>query len=199
MQAQTSVIEPGPGDALLIVDAQVDFLPGGRLAVPAGDEVVPVLNAYLRAFGRRGLPVFATRDWHPPDHCSFREHGGPWPPHCVAHSDGARFAPLLDLPCGVTIISKAAEAQKDAYSGFEGTALDAILRAAGVRRVFVGGLATDYCVLNTVRDARRLGYAVRLLTDAIRAVDVQPGDGERAVAQMRALGAVDTTLDLIAA
>jgi len=199
MQAQTSVIEPGPGDALLIVDAQVDFLPGGRLAVPAGDEVVPVLNAYLRAFGRRGLPVFATRDWHPPDHCSFREHGGPWPPHCVAHSDGARFAPLLDLPCGVTIISKATEAQQDAYSGFEGTALDAILRAAGVRRVFVGGLATDYCVLNTVRDARRLGYAVRLLTDAIRAVDVQPGDGERAVAQMRALGAVDTTLDLIAA
>lgn len=199
MQAQTSGIEPGPGDALLIVDAQVDFLPGGRLAVPAGDEVVPVLNEYLRAFGRRGLPVFATRDWHPPDHCSFREHGGPWPPHCVAHSDGARFAPLLDLPCGVTIISKAAEAQKDAYSGFEGTALDAILRAASVRRVFVGGLATDYCVLNTVRDARRLGYAVRLLTDAIRAVDVQPGDGERAVAQMRALGAVDTTLDLIAA
>jgi nicotinamidase/pyrazinamidase len=199
MQTQTDGIEPGPGDALLIVDAQIDFLPGGRLAVPAGDEVVPVLNAYLRAFGRRGLPVFATRDWHPPDHCSFREHGGPWPPHCVAHSDGARFAPLLDLPCGVTIISKATEARKDAYSGFEGTTLDGILRAAGVRRLFVGGLATDYCVLNTVRDARRLGYAVRLLTDAIRAVDVQPGDGERAVAQMRALGAVDTTLDLIAA
>ena len=199
MQTQTGGIEPGPGDALLIVDAQIDFLPGGRLAVSAGDEVVPVLNAYLRAFGRRGLPVFATRDWHPPDHCSFREHGGPWPPHCVAHSDGARFAPLLDLPCGVTIISKATEARKDAYSGFDGTALDGILRAAGVRRLFVGGLATDYCVLNTVRDARRLGYAVRLLTDAIRAVDVQPGDGERAVAQMRALGAVDTTLDLIAA
>ena len=199
MQTQTGGIEPGPGDALLIVDAQIDFLPGGRLAVPAGDEVVPVLNAYLRAFGRRGLPVFATRDWHPPDHCSFREHGGPWPPHCVAHSDGARFAPLLDLPCGVTIISKATEARKDAYSGFEATALDGILRAAGVRRLFVGGLATDYCVLNTVRDARRLGYAVRLLTDAIRAVDVQPGDGARAVAQMRALGAVDTTLDLIAA
>ena len=199
MQTQTDGIEPGPGDALLIVDAQIDFLPGGRLAVSAGDEVVPVLNAYLRAFGRRGLPVFATRDWHPPDHCSFREHGGPWPPHCVAHSDGARFAPLLDLPCGVTIISKATEARKDAYSGFEGTALDDMLRAAGVRRLFVGGLATDYCVLNTVRDARRLGYAVRLLTDAIRAVDVQPGDGARAVAQMRALGAVDTTLDLIAA
>jgi nicotinamidase/pyrazinamidase len=199
MAAQTGGIGPGPGDALLVVDAQLDFLPGGRLAVPGGDAVVPVLNAYIAAFVRRGLPVFATRDWHPPDHCSFGERGGPWPPHCVAHSDGARFAPLLDLPCAVTIVSKATEADRDAYSGFEGTDLDRLLRAAGVRRLFVGGLATDYCVLNTVRDARRLGYEVRLLADAIRAVDVRPGDGARAIAQMRELGAADTTLDLIAA
>lgn len=199
MQTQPGRIQPGPGDALVIVDAQIDFLPGGNLAVPAGDEVVPILNGYIAAFQRRHLPVFATRDWHPPDHCSFRSRGGPWPPHCVAHSDGARFAPLLALPCEVTIVSKATEPQKDAYSGFEGTELDGILRAAGVRRLFVSGLATDYCVLNTVRDARRLGYEVWLLTDAIRAVDVQPGDGQRAIAQMRALGAQETTLDRIAA
>jgi nicotinamidase/pyrazinamidase len=178
------------GDALILVDVQYDFLPGGSLAVPRGDEVVHALNRYIALFQQRGLPVFATRDWHPPQHCSFREQGGPWPPHCIAGSDGARFAALLDLPCDVRIISKATATQTDAYSGFEGTELTELLRQAGVSRVFVGGLATDYCVLNTVRDARRFGFGAMLLADAIRAVDVAPGDGERAIAEMLGAGAV---------
>jgi nicotinamidase/pyrazinamidase len=183
-------VELRRGDALIIVDVQHDFLPGGSLAVPRGDEVVPALNRYIAAFIRHALPVIATRDWHPADHCSFQARGGPWPPHCVAGSEGARFASTLDLPRGVTLISKATTADLDAYSGFQGTELDAHLRRALASRLFVGGLATDYCVLNTVRDARRLSYEVMLLADAIRAVDVSAGDGERAMAEMRGLGAL---------
>jgi nicotinamidase/pyrazinamidase len=187
------------GDALILVDIQLDFLPGGSLAVPHGDEVVPALNHYIAVFRRLTFPVAATRDWHPPDHCSFKEQGGPWPPHCVAGSDGARFAPLLDLPCEARIVSKATARDKDAYSGFEGTDLDDWLKRAGVARVFVGGLATDYCVLNTVRDALRLGYATFLLLDAVRAVEVNAGDGERAIAEMRRLGATVIDFTAIAA
>ena len=187
------------GDALILVDVQLDFLPGGSLAVPHGDEVVPALNRYIAAFRRLTFPVVATRDWHPPDHCSFRSQGGPWPPHCVAGTDGARFAPLLDIPCETRIVSKATTRDKDAYSGFEDTDLDDWLKRAGARRLFVGGLATDYCVLNTVRDARRLGYGVFLLLDAVRAVDVAAGDGERAIGEMRRLGAVPIVFDRLAA
>jgi nicotinamidase/pyrazinamidase len=187
------------GDALILVDVQLDFLPGGSLAVPHADEVVPVLNRYLAVFRRLTLPVVATRDWHPPDHCSFRPQGGPWPPHCVAGTDGARFAPRLDLPRDVHIVSKATARDKDAYSGFEGTDLDDRLKRLAVTRLFVGGLATDYCVLNTVRDALRLGYATFLLVDAVRAVDVAPGDGVRAIEQMRRLGASDLSFDRIVA
>jgi len=186
--------QPQPGDALLIVDVQNDFLPGGSLAVLHGDKVVPALNRYIGTFEAQGLPVYATRDWHPERHCSFRAQGGPWPPHCIAHTRGAEFAPALRLPPAATVISKATSADRDAYSGFEGTDLDQRLRATGVRRLFVGGLATDYCVLNTVRDALQLGYEVLLLTDAIRAVDVQPGDGQRAEDEMTRLGAQPFTL-----
>jgi nicotinamidase/pyrazinamidase len=179
---------PQVGDALLIVDVQNDFLPGGSLVVPEGDAVVPVLNRYLALFVRSKLPVYASRDWHPPHHCSFREQGGPWPPHCVAGTPGAAFAPNLVLPPDTTVISKADTPERDAYSAFAGTDLDARLNAAGVKRLFVGGLATDYCVLNTVKDARALGYAVVLLGDAVRAVDASPGDGGRALQEMRRLG-----------
>ncbi len=192
-------LQPQPGDALLIVDMQNDFLPGGSLAVPRGDEVVPVLNSYLKLFTSRNLPIYATRDWHPEQHCSFKAQGGSWPPHCVQGTRGAEFAAALQLPPSTVIISKATTVEQDAYSGFEGTNLDQQLHAANVHRLFIGGLATDYCVLSTVRDALKLGYRVLLLADAIRAVDVQPGDGQRAEQEMFGLGAQRITLEGIAA
>ncbi len=199
MAVATEKVTLARGDALIVVDVQNDFLPGGSLAVPDGDAVVPVLNRYAAAFAAGRFPVYATRDWHPSNHRSFKAQGGPWPPHCVADTNGAAFAPGLKLPAQTTVISKATTADKDAYSGFEGTDLDARLRAQGVKRVFVGGLATDYCVLNTVRDARKLGYDVMLLTDAIRAVNVKPDDGKRAEEEMSRLGARPFTLTALAA
>jgi nicotinamidase/pyrazinamidase len=182
------------GDALLVVDVQNDFLPGGSLAVPGGDEVIPVLNHYLVTFEAHGLPIFATRDWHPPDHCSFHAQGGPWPIHCVAGTQGAEFAPGLQLPLSTSVISKATSSEQDAYSGFEGTELDSQLRRAGVKRLFVGGLATDYCVLNTVKDALALDYQVVHLVDATRAVNVHPENGHRALEEMAHLGALQESL-----
>jgi nicotinamidase/pyrazinamidase len=187
--AQQEEIRPQRGDALVIVDVQNDFLPGGSLAVPRGDEIVPVLNRYIAAFAGQSLPIYATRDWHPPRHCSFREQGGPWPPHCVQGTPGAEFSRDLELPPQTEVISKAQTEEKDAYSGFEDTDLAERLRREGVQRLFVGGLATDYCVLNTVRDALSRGFRVALLEDAVRAIDAQPGDGERAKEEMRRLGA----------
>jgi nicotinamidase/pyrazinamidase len=183
-----------PGDVLLVTDIQNDFLPGGALAVAGGDEVVPVLNRYIGIFERNDMPVYATRDWHPAGHSSFRAQGGPWPEHCVARSHGAKFAATLRLPHNARLISKATQQDREAYSSFQGTELDSLLRATGIRRIFIGGIATDYCVLESVRDARRLGYEVMLLSDAIRAVDVQPGDGQRAVEVMVELGAHPITL-----
>lgn len=188
-----------PGDALLVTDVQNDFLSGGSLAVPGGDEVVPVLNRYIDIFVTRNLPVFATRDWHPEHHCSFRAQGGPWPPHCIVGTHGAGFAAALQLPPSAVIISKATTLEHDAYSSFLRTDLDRQLRDTGIRRIFIGGLTTDYCVLNTVRDALQLGYQVFVLVDAIRAVDVQPGDGQRAVEEMIALGAKCISLQKLAA
>lgn len=180
---------PKLGDALLVVDVQNDFLPGGKLGVPNGDAVIPALNRYIEHFTRIGLPIFFTRDWHPKNHCSFVEQGGPWPIHCVADTDGAAFASDLEHPDEVIVVDKAQSVDEDAYSGFEKTPLEQELRARGVRRVFVGGLATDYCVLNTVKDAVSHGFEVLLLNDAIRAVNIEPQDGDHAVAEMLDLGA----------
>jgi nicotinamidase/pyrazinamidase len=192
------MLELHEGDALIVVDVQNDFLPGGALAVPGGDEVVPVLNEYLKRFAVKNLPVFATRDWHPPNHCSFQLQGGPWPPHCIAGTHGAEFSPDLKLPEGAQIISKATEPEREAYSGFDGTRLFTLLKEQGIRRLFIGGLATDYCVLNTVKDALRLGFAVFLLRDAVRAVNVHPGDEQKALDEMQRLGARFLTLKELA-
>lgn len=172
------------GDALIIVDVQNDFLPGGALAVPKGDEVIPILNKYIEKFKEKGLPIFATRDWHPEKHCSFKEQGGLWPPHCVAGTEGAKFALALTLPSDVNIISKAVYEDNDAYSGFGGTRLNGLLIDKGIKRVFIGGLATDYCVKATVQDALNHGYVIVYLQDASRAVNVKPNDGKDAEESM---------------
>jgi len=192
-------IRPRAGDALIAVDVQNDFLPGGSLAVTGGDEVVPVLNEYIAAFRRDGLPIYATRDWHPVDHCSFQAAGGAWPPHCIARSPGAKFAPDLALPEETTVISKATTSGKDAYSGFEDTELARDLHHTGIRRVFIGGLATDYCVLGTVNDALAAGFEVFVLEDAVRAVNVEPDDGSKALTSMRHHGAALIRREMLAA
>jgi nicotinamidase/pyrazinamidase len=184
----------GAGDALLALDVQNDFLPGGRLAVGAADAVVPVLNRYLKLAKKLRLLVYASRDWHPQQHCSFAAQGGPWPEHCVAGSHGAQFAPHLELPPEAVVVDKAMQPQREAYSAFEGTALAALLRHVGVRRLLIGGLTTDYCVLNTVRDALANGFEVLLLRDAIKAVNVNPEDGARAEREMQRLGAQPVTV-----
>ncbi|MCZ0934354.1 MAG: isochorismatase family protein [Gemmatimonadetes bacterium] len=181
---------PGRGDALLVVDVQKDFLPGGALAVPEGDAVIPPLNEALRAFSEAGLPIFATRDWHPPDHCSFVEQGGLWPLHCVAGTSGAAFPNSLRLPASSVLISKADDPAAEAYSAFSGTDLADRLSDRGVTRVFAGGLATDYCVLRTVLDARARRLDVVLLFDAVRAVNVESGDGAWAIDRMQAAGVI---------
>jgi nicotinamidase/pyrazinamidase len=186
------------GDALLVVDIQVDFV-SGTLSVPGAAAVIPVLNRYIATFVAQRLPVLATRDWHPADHCSFRERGGPWPPHCVVDTPGGAFDPRLTLPAGTIVVSKATERDREAYSAFAGTELGRHLTALGIERVFVGGLATDYCVRETIRDALPQGYRACFLVDAIRAVDVHPGDGARALAEMRAAGAAPVELADIAA
>jgi nicotinamidase/pyrazinamidase len=186
----TTALTINDHDALLLVDVQNDFCPGGALAVTDGDAVIAPLNR----LGARFALVAATRDLHPPDHCSFVTRGGPWPVHCVAGSPGAAYHGELDISRVTLHVSKAAEPEVEAYDGFAGTPdLAAELRARGIERVFVGGLATDYCVLHTVLSARRAGFAAVVVTDAVRAVEARPGDGARALAEMAAAGAVLAT------
>jgi nicotinamidase/pyrazinamidase len=182
-------------DALVIVDTQKDFCPGGALPVPEGDAVVPVLDEYIKIFREAGTAIYATRDWHPPNHISFKKQGGTWPAHCIQNTKGAEFHPDLRLPKRTVIISKATDPDNEAYSGFDGTNLEKELRLKGVKRVFIGGLATDYCVKSTVLDAVKLGFETVLLEDAVRGVDVNPGDSERAIGEMVAAGAKKATLD----
>jgi nicotinamidase/pyrazinamidase len=151
------------GDAVLVVDVQNDFCPGGALAIPHGDEVLPVLNDWIAAAGAVKLPVYASRDWHPAGHSSFNEQGGPWPEHCVQDTTGAAFHPDLRLPPDVVKITKGTRFDHDQYSAFDETGLDARLRRDGVTRIWVGGLAEDVCVAATAIDARRLGFDVCLI------------------------------------
>ncbi len=178
-------------DALLLVDVQNDFCPGGALAVADGDAVVPILNDWIAAARQGGARVFASRDWHPQDHLSFAERGGPWPPHCVQDTPGAAFHGDLALPEDTVVVSKAAQADHEAYSAFDGGELAEQLRAAGIERLWVGGLATDYCVKASVLDAAQIpGLEVHVIASAIRAVNVSPGDGDAALDAMREAGAI---------
>jgi nicotinamidase/pyrazinamidase len=171
-----------------VVDVQNDFCPGGALAVAGGDEVVAPLNRVIRHAETNSVPVFYTRDWHPPDHCSFAAQDGPWPPHCIAGTIGAEFHPQLHVPDTAVVISKAEQTDTDAYSGFGGTDLAARLLSLGVECVIIGGLTMDYCVKASALDAARAGFDVVVLADATRAVNVAPDDGAAAVAAMRTAG-----------
>lgn len=179
------------GPALLVVDIQNDFCPGGALAVPKGDEIIPRVNRLVALFQRRGLPLLFTRCWHPRVTKHFKEFGGAWPPHCIQGTKGARFHPRLAIPKGAIILSKGMDPEQDSYSGFQavtdrGRDLESTLQELGVNEVFLAGLATDYCVRATALDATRRGLKVRVLTDAVRGVDMKPGDSEAALREMRA-------------
>lgn len=179
-----------PGDALLIVDVQNDFCPGGALPVPEGDRVVPVLNHWIAAARAAGAPVYASRDWHPATHGSFAAQGGPWPPHCVQGTDGAAFHPDLRLPPETIVISKGQDPDDPGYSALARTGLGNDLAAAGTRRLWVGGLARDYCVRASVLDALKQGIGVRVIVPGTRGI-AQPESGvDPALDEMVRAGAV---------
>ncbi len=188
-------VTPDRTSALLIVDVQNDFCPGGALPVAGGHDIVPVVNEYARQFAEAGCLVVADRDWHPGRTTHFVQFGGAWPAHCVQGTPGAEYHPELKLPPETIHITKGMGAEEDAYSCFEGrdaagNGLTAILTEGAVRTLYVVGLATDYCVKHSVLDARKAGFDVVVLADACRAVNVQSGDDQRALDDMRSAGAV---------
>ena len=187
-------METNPKQALIVVDVQNDFCPGGTLAVPHGNEVVEPLNKQIDEFLRRGAPVYKSRDWHPATTKHFAVYGGTWPVHCVQNTEGAEFHPGLRDDPRITVISKGL-GDTDCYSAFDETDLASQLYSQGIEEVVVGGLATDYCVKNTVLDALKHGFKVKALENAMRAVELQPGDGERAIEEMRAAGAEIVSTD----
>ena len=175
------------GDALIIIDVQNDFCPGGALPIEHGDEVIPVLNRWIEAAVAIGVPIYASRDWHPVDHLSFKPRGGPWPPHCVQDSEGARFHPALDLPSSAIKITKGTRFDQDQNSAFDQTGLATQLRRDGIERLWVGGLAQDVCVRATVLDGLEAGFEVALIPGA--SLPVTREGGERALHEMQAAGA----------
>ena len=186
--------------ALLIVDVQNDFCPGGALAVPEGDEIVPILNKYMMIFSGKKWPIFASRDWHPKESKHFKQFGGPWPQHCIQNTRGARLHPNLRLPRETILLSKGMDPDKDSYSAFEavdskGTEFFELLKMSGIDEIFVGGLATDYCVKTTVLDALKSGLKVKLLIDGIKGVNIKPRDSEEAIEEMISRGAEKMTLE----
>ena len=183
-----------PNAALILVDVQNDFCPGGALAVKDGDQVVPVLNRYIKKFAEAGLPIVATRDWHPENTRHFVSGGGIWPRHCVQGTEGANFHRQLAIDSRVIVVSKGESPDADSYSGFDAvtrdkTRLGDFLRARGIRRLYVGGLATDYCVKHTVLDGLKAGFEVVILEGAIRGVNLQPDDAKHAMEEMLRAGA----------
>jgi nicotinamidase/pyrazinamidase len=192
----------GKGSVLLLEDVQNDFCAGGTLAVPGGDEIVPVLNRYIALFLDKGLPVYASRDWHPKESSHFSSHGGLWPVHCVQGSEGARFHHDLRLPDDVIVISKGMDPAEDGFSSFEaicekGLGFSESLTQRGARHIYIGGLATDYCVKYTVLEALKLGFSVTVLIDAVRGVDLKPGDAETAIREMVLAGAKVACLECL--
>ena len=180
--------------ALLVVDLQYDFLPGGALGVPQADTIIPRVNRAIRVFQRRELPILFTRDWHPPATKHFKEYGGAWPPHCIQGTKGARFHRELDVPKHAIILSKGMDPEQDSYSGFQaytpqGRDLESVIHDLGIDEMFICGLATDYCVRATTLDGLRRGLTIRVLKDAIRGVDLKPGDSDMAIKEMRVHGA----------
>lgn len=186
--------------ALLVVDVQNDFCPGGALAVPEGDKVIPALNKYVKLFSRENLPIFASRDWHPPETKHFKDFGGRWPSHCIQRTKGARFHPDLKLPEETIVLSKGMDPDKDSYSAFQavdskGAEFLNLLKNFGINELFVGGLATDYCVKSSVLDALKFGLNVRLLIDAIKGVNIKAKDSEDAIREMVSCGAEKMTFE----
>jgi nicotinamidase/pyrazinamidase len=186
--------------ALLIVDVQNDFCPGGALGVAGGDDIIPLINRYIELFEGERLPIIASRDWHPRVTKHFKEFGGIWPAHCVQGSNGAMFREGLRLPHDSLVFSKGMDPERDDYSALHarsdaGTLLPEFLTKEGIRRLYVCGLATDYCVRQTALEGIRQGFVINVLVDAIGGVDLQPGDSERALAEIKAAGATFAILD----
>ena len=185
MRSAQDRVRVGERDALIVVDPQNDFCPGGSLAVAHGDKIFPPINRTMPRFQH----VFATQDWHPVEHRYFRTYGGPWPYHCLQDTPGAEFHPALNTGPIQEVVRKGMNPELDGYSGFAGTDLAERLRRVGVERVFLCGLATDYCVKATAIEAIDNGFEAYVLTDAIRPVEVEAGDGERALEAMAQRGA----------
>ncbi len=181
--------------ALIVVDIQRDFCPGGALPVTDGDKIIPAVNELIRAFESGGLPVFLTRDWHPENHVSFKAYGGVWPPHCVQNTPGASFHPSLAVPGDAEVIDKGKLRTDDTYSNFQGTDLAQKLHNLQVKRIYVVGLATDYCVMNTVVDGVAKGFETYVITDCVRGVNVKPTDSANAMRAMVSRGARQMTSD----
>jgi nicotinamidase/pyrazinamidase len=187
-------------NALLIVDVQLDFCPGGALPIPEGDKLIPILNKYIKFFSRQKLPIFASRDWHSKHTKHFKQFGGNWPEHCVQNTQGAQFHPVLRLPKDTIILSKGMDPDEDSYSAFQAVdsqrnEFSTLLQKLGVTSLFIGGLATDYCVKWSVLDALKFGYKVTILRDAVKGVNIKPNDSEVSIEEMLNLGAQKTTFE----
>ncbi len=188
--------------ALLVVDIQNDFCPGGALGIKGGDKIIPVINKYIKWFAKNKLPVLVSRDWHPKKTKHFKEFGGVWPKHCVQNTKGAMFHSALKIPREAIILSKGMDPERDSYSAFQavdanGTELPVLLKIFGIEELFIAGLATDYCVKYSALDALKSGFKVRVLVDAIKGVNLKPGDCAEAIKEMISWGAREMTFEKI--
>jgi nicotinamidase/pyrazinamidase len=193
-QMTKSTVQSPERAALVVVDVQRDFCPGGALPAPEGDRIVPAVNRHIAEARDLGLPVYASRDWHPPATRHFKAYGGEWPPHCVEGTEGARFHPALALPAEAIVISKGDDPERPGYSAFDGRTPDAKaflndLQERGIERLYIAGLTTEYCVKQTVLDALRAGLHVSVLLDAIAGINQHPGDADRSLLEMSGAGA----------